>query len=88
MITKPIYDGERLERTISLRFSDKELEEIEKIAKKMGLPKTRLMRNLILTFLEDAKNNVNILKGAVRVKEFKEKLKKSNYVFQKSNLVF
>lgn len=68
-------DKEALTETISLRFSKEEMQEIEKIAKDLNMPKTRFLRNLALTSLDDAKvlHNMGILKGATKLKEFKEK---------------
>lgn len=73
-------DKETLTETISLRFTKKELEEIEEIAKDMNMPKTRLMRNLLLTSLEEASflNKIGILKGAKKFLDFKERLQNSN----------
>lgn len=48
-------DEEAITETISIRFTKKELEEIEKIAKDIDLPKTRLIRNLILSNLDKVK---------------------------------
>lgn len=72
---KPI-DKEPLTETISIRFTKKELEEIEKIADSIGIAKTRLVRNLVLSSLEDAKffNSIGALKGARKLLDFKERL--------------
>ena len=71
---KPI-DKEALTETISLRFSKKELKEIEEIAIELNMPKTRLIRNLIITSLEDAKklNKLGVLKGVKKLIDFKER---------------
>ena len=75
-------DKEALTETISLRLTKQELEEISIIANDLDMPKTRLMRNLVLTSLEDAKalNKIGALKGAKKLLDFKERfLNSSNY---------
>jgi len=37
-----------------VRFSKEEMERIEKVAKKLNMPKSRVIRNLVLVGLEDA----------------------------------
>lgn len=76
---KPI-DEDILDIQINLRFSKKEIEEIEKIAKELELPKTRLIRNLTLAGLADAKtlNKIGILKGAKKVLDFKDRFLNPN----------
>jgi uncharacterized protein (UPF0216 family) len=71
---KPI-DKEALTETISLRFSKSELEEIEKIAEEIDIPKTRLIRNLVLSSLDEAKifNKIGVLKGVKKLIDFKER---------------
>lgn len=71
---KPI-DTEVLTETVSIRFSKSEIEEITKIAENINLPKTRLIRNLTLSSLEDAKalNKIGALKGAKKLLDFKER---------------
>jgi len=78
---KPI-DKEALTETISLRFSKSELEEIAKIAKEIDIPKTRLIRNLVLSSLDEAKlfNKIGVLKGVKKLIDFKERfLHTENY---------
>jgi len=78
---KPI-DKEALTETISLRFSKSELEEIEKIAEEIDIPKTRLIRNLVLSSLDEAKifNKIGVLKGVKKLIDFKERfLHTENY---------
>ena len=69
-------DKEPLTETISIRFTKKELEDIEKIANNIGIAKTRLVRNLVLSSLDEAKffNNIGALKGAKKLLDFKERL--------------
>ncbi len=73
---KPINE-EALTETISLRFSKKELKQIEEIAEILEIPKTRLIRNLVLTSLDDAKmfNRVGALKGIRKTLDFIERFK-------------
>jgi uncharacterized protein (UPF0216 family) len=68
-------DKEALTETISLRFTKQELEKISTIAKELDMPKTRLMRNLALSSLEEAKifHKLGILKGVKRFQDFKER---------------
>ncbi len=58
-----------------VRFSKEEMERIEKIAKKLNLPKSRIIRNLVLTGLEDAElfEKLGLLTVAQKIKELKEK---------------
>ena len=37
-----------------VRFSKEEMERIEKVAKKLNMPKSKVIRNLVLVGLEDA----------------------------------
>lgn len=69
---KPI-DKEALTETISIRLSKEELYEITKISEELEIPKTRLIRNLTLSGLDDAKilNKIGALKGAKKLKDFK-----------------
>lgn len=68
-------DKEALTETISLRFSKNEMIEIEKIANDLDMPKTRFMRNLVITSLDEAKalHKYGILKGAQKAIDFKER---------------
>ena len=54
IITKK--QGQKMRRDIKfeVRFSKEEMERIEKVANKLGIPKARLIRNLTLIGLEDA----------------------------------
>jgi len=69
-------DKEALTETISIRFTKEELKEIEKIANNIGIAKTRLVRNLALSSLDEAKilNKIGALKGAQKLLDFKERL--------------
>lgn len=42
------------DKKITIRVSEEEYQRIEKVAKKLNLPTSRLIRNLTLTGLEDA----------------------------------
>lgn len=68
-------DEEALTENITLRFTKKELQEIENIAKDLKITKTRFMRNLLLASLSDAKifHKLGILKGAEKLIDFKER---------------
>lgn len=76
---KPI-EKEPLTETISIRFTKNELEEIEKIANSIDLPKTALIRNMALSGLDEAKllHKIGALKGARKLIDFKERLFNSN----------
>lgn len=69
-------DKEAVTETISIRFTKSELEEIEKIANNIDMPKTRLIRNMVLSSLEEAKalNKIGALKGAKKLIDFRERL--------------
>jgi len=69
-------DKEALTQTISIRFTKEELKEIEEIANNIGIAKTRLVRNLTLSSLEEAKmlDKIGALKGAQKLLDFKERL--------------
>jgi len=71
---KPI-DKEARNNIITMRFSDEELEQINKIAKELNMPKTRLIRNLTLAGLEDANilNKLGVLKGVKKLIDFKKR---------------
>ena len=73
---RPLIDKEPIKNNLTIRFSDRELREIEELAKKLDMPKTRFIRNLTLSGLEDAKalDKVGILKGAQKLIDFKERL--------------
>ena len=79
-IGRKTIDNEPIRNNLTIRFSDKELAEIEKIAKELDIPKTRFIRNLTLSGLEDAKalNKIGVLKGAKKLIDFKEKLSSIN----------
>jgi hypothetical protein len=69
-------DKEPIKNNLTIRFSDKELAEIEELAKILNIPKTRFVRNLTLSGLEEAKtlNKIGALKGAKKLLDFKERL--------------
>jgi len=72
---KPI-DKEPISETISIRLSKSEMKRLENIAKKLDLPKTRFMRNVLLAGLDDAEmlDKIGALKGAQKLIDFKERL--------------
>ena len=69
-------DKEPINNNLTIRFSDRELAEIEELAKELNMPKTRFIRNLTLAGLSDAKalNKIGALKGAKKLLDFKERL--------------
>lgn len=69
--------GKARNNLITIKFTDTELGEIEKIAKDINIPRTTLIRNLALSGLKDAKflNNFGILKGTKKLLEFETRLK-------------
>jgi len=73
---RPLIDKEPIKNNLTIRFSDRELREIEELAKKLDMPKTRFIRNLTLSGLEDAKalDKIGVLKGAQKLIDFKERL--------------
>lgn len=50
---RPVEENPRDVR-VTVRFTKEENERVEELAKKMGMPKARLMRNLALGGLDDA----------------------------------
>jgi len=75
---KPI-DKDALTERITIRFSPEELKEIEEMAKILEISKTRLIRNMTLAGLEDARilNKIGALKGAKLLCDFKERFIKT-----------
>jgi len=71
---KPL-DEEVRNHNITIRLSKKELEKIEKIAKDLDMPKTRLIRNLTLSTLDEVNfmNKIGMLKGIKNILDFKER---------------
>ncbi len=69
--------GEPRNNCVTIKFTNTELEEIEKIAKDINIPRTTLIRNLALSSLKNAKflNNFGILKGTKKLLEFEERLR-------------
>lgn len=61
---------------VTVKFTDKELEEIEKIANRINITRTTLIRNMTLSGLEDAKflDKIGALKGAKKLLDFKDRL--------------
>lgn len=61
---------------VTVKFTDKELKQIEDIAKSIDIPRTTLIRNMTLSGLEDAKifDKIGALKGARKLLDFKERL--------------
>lgn len=72
---KPV-DQEARNINVTIRFSQTEIQEIEKIANDLDVPKTRLIRNLALIGLDNVRilSNTGVLKGAKKFIDFKERL--------------
>lgn len=72
---KPEADEAR-KNLVTIKFTDKELQQIEEIAKNIDIPRTTLIRNMTLSGLSEARilNNFGILKGAKKYLDFKERL--------------
>uniref|UniRef100_UPI004047AED5 plasmid mobilization protein n=1 Tax=Aliarcobacter sp. TaxID=2321116 RepID=UPI004047AED5 len=62
---------------VTVRFTKEENERVDELAKKMGMTKARLMRNLALGGLEDAEflQKVGILPLVKNLIDFRDKLK-------------
>jgi len=73
-------DKEPITETISIRLTKTEMKELEEIAKELDMPKTRLMRNMLLSGLEDAKilHKLGALKGARKLIDFKLRFQNSS----------
>jgi predicted DNA-binding protein len=58
-----------------VRFNKEEMERIDKIAKKLNMPKSRLIRNLTLAGLEDAEllNKLGAFDIAIALQKIREK---------------
>jgi len=63
------------DKTLTIRLTTKEMERIEKMAKKIGLTKTQTARNLILVGLEDAEfyNKLGLFDMAKAILKLREK---------------
>lgn len=68
-------DKEVLDINVTVRFSREEIKNIEEIAKSLDIPKTRLIRNLTLSSLEEAKifNKIGAFKGVKKLLDFKKR---------------
>lgn len=62
---------------VTVRFTKEENERVEELAKKMGMTKARLMRNLALGGLEDGEflQKIGILPLVKNLIDFRDKLK-------------
>ena len=69
---------ENRNQRIELRLSKTEKEKIEKLANELEIPPSTFIRNLVLTSYDDAIifNKIGLLKGAKRIKDFREKYTK------------
>ena len=68
-------DDEPLTETISLRLTKKELTEFEIMSQYLEIPKTRLMRNILMCGMDEAKalNKIGALTGISKLNEFRKK---------------
>jgi len=76
---KPI-DTEKRETRITIKISEKELKDIEELAKYTELPKTVMARNFLLYGMEEAKGfkRLGLLKigiGIIKTSDFLKKIK-------------
>ena len=76
---------ERRDIKFEVRFSKSEMERIEKVAKKLEIPKSRLIRNLTLVGLEDAEllqkiGAFELIKVINKMKETLKKLQEENKI--------
>ena len=73
--------GETRKHFVTVKFTTKEIEEIEEIAKQIEISKTTLIRNMALSGLENAKilDKIGALKGAKKLIDFKERYLNSNF---------
>jgi len=73
---RPVEENPRDVR-VTVRFTKEENERVEELAKKMGMPKARLMRNLALGGLDDAEflQKVGILPLVKNIRDYVDKLK-------------
>jgi len=65
----------RRNKEIKISLTEEEMERIEKVAKKIGMTKSRLARNLTLVGLEDAElfEKMGIFEMAKLIRRIKEK---------------
>jgi len=65
---------------VTVKFTDEEIAEIDKIANETDMPRTTLIRNMTLSGLDEAKllHKIGALKGAKKLLDFKERLFNSN----------
>ena len=72
--------GETRNNLVTVKFTDKEIEEIDKISRETDIPRTTLIRNMALSGLDEAKllHKIGALKGAKKLLDFKERLFNSN----------
>ena len=65
----------RRDKEIKVSLTQEEMERIEKIAKKIGITKSHLARNLILASLEDAEllNKLGLFDAVKMIEKIREK---------------
>ena len=67
--------GEARKNLVTIKLTDKELEDINKIAEILEIPRTRLIRNMVIASLKDAKflDILGILKGVKNINDFTQR---------------
>ncbi len=65
----------RRDKEIKISLTEEEMKRIEEVAEKIGITKSRLARNLVLTSLEDAElfEKLGLFELAKRINRIKEK---------------
>ncbi|GEM_PF-6702677 len=83
---KPI-DGVVRETVVSFKVSEEESKRIERLAKSLEVPKTVLMRNLLLDALDDAEilDKIGALKIAKGIKKTSEFIKEYTKIKSETN---
>ncbi len=83
MLPKSNAKGKKMkrEKNLTIRVSEEEYKRIENIANKIGIPKTRLARNLIIAGLEDAEllDKLGAFDIAKLIEKIREKALGQNY---------
>jgi hypothetical protein len=61
---------------VTVKFTDEEIAEIDKIANETDIPRTTLIRNMTLSGLDEAKllHKIGAIKGAKKLLDFKDRL--------------
>ena len=85
---KPI-EYEPLNKKITVRITMKEYKEIEKIAKSLDIPVARMIRNIAIAGIREAKtmHKIKLLKGAKQLKDFEKAFKEIFFNIKEKNLL-